>query len=284
VPGTSNPAAGSTSFGGVARNVAENLAVLLAGTGVTVELISAIGDDAGGAALLAHLGRAGVGVQHVRVHAGRTTAQYVAVLEPGGELVIGAAAMAVLDQVDVAAIDAAWPQAVGPAADELQADWLFCDCNLTAEVLEHVLARARRTGTPVAVDAVSTLKVVRLPADLRGLALLSCNRDEARAWLARHGFDPIGDDVQLARRLQAAGAAAVLLTRGSAGLIALSGDRLTRIPAVPATPVDVTGAGDALIAATLAALIGGAELAVAARAGAERAARTIESPESVVPG
>jgi pseudouridine kinase len=279
VPGTSNPAAASTSFGGVARNVAENLAILLAGTPVAVDLVSVVGDDEGGAALLAHLRQVGVGVRHVRVEPGVTTAQYVAVLEPGGELVIGAAAMAVLDQIGADAIDAAWPADVGPAAG-----WLFCDCNLSAAVLEHVLNRACLLGTPVAVDAVSTLKVVRLPADLRGLALLSCNLDEARAWLARHGLDPIEDDIQLARRLQAAGAGAVLLTRGAAGLIAVTGNTLIEVPAATAIPVDVTGAGDALIAAALAALLEGADLVAAARSGAERAARTIESAHSVLPG
>lgn len=272
MPGTSNPAVASTSFGGVARNVAENLAGLLASADAAVELVSVVGDDAAGMALLAQLRRCGVDVRWVRVQPGAATAQYLAVLEPEGELVIGAAAMAVLDLVDAAAIDAAWPP-VG---------WLFCDCNLGAEVLEHVLNRARRAGdTLVAVDAVSTRKVVRLPADLRGLALLSCNLDEARAWLARHEFDPIQDDVALAQRLRAAGAGAVLLTRGAAGLIVVQ-DSVDVIPAGPARPVDVTGAGDALIAATLASLLGGAGLAVAARAGAERAARTIESPFSVL--
>lgn len=272
VPGTSNPGSASTSFGGVARNVAEGLAGLLAGTGLRVDLVSAVGDDVAGAALLAHLRECGIGVGHVQVRPDEATAQYVALLEPGGDLTIGAAAMSVLDRIDVAAVDAAWP-----------AGWLFCDGNLSAKVLEHIVGRARESGTAVAVDAVSALKVTRLPADLRGLTLLSCNRDEARAWLAHHRLDPIGDDVELARRLQAAGAAAVLLTRGAAGLIAVEGDSVHEILAVPATPVDVTGAGDALIAGTLAALITGASLPDAARAGAERAARTVESEHSVLP-
>jgi pseudouridine kinase len=292
VAGTSNPAEVSTSAGGVARNVAENLAGLLTGpgtgpgVGVGVEVVSAIGDDDAGAMLLAGLSRRGIGVRHIRVWPGDATAQYVAVLEPGGDLTIGAAAMAVLDRIDVAALDAAWP-------DD---GWLFCDGNLPADVLAHVLTRARGgsgakggSGAMVVIDAVSTRKVTRLPADLRGLALLCCNRDEARAWLAHHGRDRCDspslmvDDVSLARRVQAAGAAAVLLTRGSAGLVVVEGESVTEIPAVAAVPVDVTGAGDALIAGTLAALIAGAGLPAAARAGAERAARTVESRHSVLP-
>ena len=279
VGATSNPGSASTSFGGVARNVAEGLAGLLAGSGVPVDLVSAVGDDPVGVALLADLRRCGIGAEQVQVLPGEATAQYVAVLEPEGDLTIGAAAMGVLDRIDVAALDAAWPEG----------GRLFCDGNLSAKVLEHILVRAREGTTPVCFDAVSTHKVVRLPADLRGLGLLCCNTDEARAWLAHHGLAGglIEDDVMLACRLQAAGAAAVLLTRGEAGLIVVEagvdGVRVEEIPAVPAVPVDVTGAGDALIAGTLAALIRGAALPDAARAGAERAARTVESPHSVLP-
>ena len=269
VVGTSNPGTASTSLGGVARNVAENLSVL----GISVGLLSAIGDDAPGSVLLAELRSRGIGTDHVAVLRGQATAQYVALLEPDGELTMGAAAMAVLDLITVQHLIAAWPSE----------GWVFCDGNLSSAVLSEALSRGRSYGTSVAFDAVSTHKVVRLPRDLTGLALLSCNRDEARAWLAHHGRTVPGDDPALASALLAAGAGAVLLTRGAHGLVVAGPDLLTELPAVPASPVDVTGAGDALIGGTLAALIQGADLVSAAKAGAERAARTVESELSVLP-
>lgn len=268
VVGTSNPGSGVSSLGGVARNVAENLAVL----GLRVGLLSAIGDDAPGLALLAALGERGISAEHVAVVPGEGTAQYVALLEPDGGLAMGAAAMAVLDRITVRQLVAAWPSQ----------GWVFCDGNLSAEVLTEALNRGRR-GVPVAFDAVSTHKVVRLPRDLSGLSLLSCNQDEARAWFAHHGLPVAGNDRELARGLLNAGAQQVLLTRGAAGLVVGDERGLTELPAVPATPIDVTGAGDALISGTLAALIQGADLVEAARAGAERAARTVESDLSVLP-
>jgi pseudouridine kinase len=283
VAGTSNPAGVSTSSGGVARNVAENLAGLLTGHDVQVELVSAIGDDDAGATLLAHLSRRGVDVRSVRVRPGEATAQYVAVLEPGGDLTIGIAAMDVLERVDVEALDRAW---LSDPSD----GWLFCDTNLSAPVLGHAVRRARAEGTRLAVDAVSTLKVVRLPPDLTGISLLSCNRDEARAWLAEHGRPAGGSDLDLAARLQAAGAGAVLLTRGAEGVVVADGDGVQELPAAPATVLDVTGAGDALVAGTLAALViadrpdppNRPELLAAVRSGIQRAARTVASPDSVL--
>jgi pseudouridine kinase len=206
---------------------------------------------------------------------GASTAQYVAVLDPDGGLVIGVADMAVLDAVQPADVDAAWPTG--------SASWVVADCNLAPATLARVLQRGRQTGIPVAVDAVSTPKVARLPADLTGVTVLFCNHDEARALLLAHGRAATGDDAQLALRLRDAGADAVVLTRGPSGVVIAGPDGASTVPAAPAAVVDVTGAGDALVAGTVAALVRGRALADAVRVGTLVAARTVESERSVVP-
>ncbi len=273
VPATSNPARGAMAAGGVARNVAENLARL----GVGVALVSRVGDDEAGRSLRAQLVALGVDVSRVGVVPGASTAQYVAVLDPGGDLVIGAADMAVLDAVPAADVDAGWPE-VG---------LVLADCNLPAPVLAHVLARGRDDGVAggveVAVDAVSAPKVARLPTDLSGVGVLFCNRDEARALLVRCGRDAGGHDAALARQLRLAGARRVVLTRAAAGVLLADAAGERELPAVPARPVDVTGAGDALVAGTLAGLLAGRHLDDAARLGILVAALTVESEHSVRP-
>ena len=272
VPGTSNPARGSTAAGGVARNVAENLALL----GQPVALVAAVGDDDAGARLRGRLASLGVDVTAVRVAPGTPTAEYTAVLDPRGQLVLGVADMAVLDLVSVPDVDAAWPER----------GWVFADCNLAPEVLAHVLRRGLdEAQVRVAVDAVSTPKVTRLPADLTGLDLLFCNQDEARAVLAAGpvpgGARPV--DAALARGLRAAGAGRVVLTRGAQGVL-LADDRGEReIAAVPARVVDVTGAGDALVAGTLSGLLDGQVLDGAVALGTLVAALTVASGHSVRP-
>ncbi len=59
---------------------------------------------------------------------------------------------------------------------------------------------------------------------------------------------------------------------------------ISRMAAVPARVVDVTGAGDALIAATLAWRLEGASLVASARMGTLAAALTIEQEGSTHPG
>jgi len=76
VPGTSAPGTVRLSIGGVARNVAENLARL----GVHATLLSAVGDDPMGRFLLDATAHAGVNVEHVLVRRGQRSGAYIAVL------------------------------------------------------------------------------------------------------------------------------------------------------------------------------------------------------------
>ena len=267
-PGTSNPATAVLADGGVARNVAENLARL----GIAVRLVSAVGDDEGGRGLLAGLADAGVDTSAVAVVPGEGTAEYVAVLTPDGDLELGVAAMAVLGRIGTAQVDAAWPPS----------GWVFADTNIGPDVLRHVLDRARAAGggVRVAVDAVSVPKAGRLPPRLDGVDLLFCNADEARALLAR--ADARQDDpAELAGALVAAGAAAVVLTRGAQGAVLAQGGHVLAVPAVPAHVVDVTGAGDALVAGTLAGLATGLPPAAAVGRGTLVAALTVAARRTV---
>ena len=268
IAGTSNPADGSFGFGGVARNVAENLSRL----GVPAALVTRVGDDEAGRALLRRLRAAGIETVGVLAEAEDATADYVAVLTPEGELALGLAAMAIFDRLT--------PEALDRHADLLAAaDWVFADCNLPAESI-LALARRRWGGAyRFAVDAVSVAKAARLPADLAGLDLLFVNRDEAAAVLARHGRGET-EPSAMAAGLRSLGADAAVVTLGADGAVAAEAAGIARVPAEAATVVDVTGAGDALIAATLAARASGEPLAKALRRGCAAAAGAVATPSA----
>jgi len=251
--GTSNPAVLRTGFGGVARNVAENLARL------------------GGRALRDDCASHGIDVQGVMLSAAHPTAEYVAIIDPRSDLVIGASAASAIDALSVAQLGAAFDE-------DARTAWTFADCNLPGPVIAAFLEDRRAGGPPLALDAVSTAKVQRLPRDIRGLDLLFLNEDEARALLGREAK---GDVLKLARAVRARGVEAVVLTRGSRGIVVVDANGTAEIPVPSATPVDVTGAGDALIAGTLFGLLAGERLADAVGTGTLVARLTIESPAAV---
>jgi pseudouridine kinase len=263
---TSNPSHVRAGFGGVARNVAENLARL----GVPVALATQVGDDEAGRSLIAGCSAVGIDVRGVRVSATAPTGEYIAVIDAQSELVIGAS--------ETAAIDALTVETLAPAfADDGRTAWTFADCNLPAPVLGALIAHRRADGHRLAIDAVSIAKVQRLPRDLRGIDVLFLNADEARTALA----DEEAEIEELARALRLRGAAAVVLTRGALGAHVAFANGVADVPVPPSVPVDVTGAGDALIAGTLFGLLDGEALPAAVATGTLVAAMTIEAPTTV---
>ncbi|NBJ13385.1 carbohydrate kinase family protein [Microvirga arsenatis] len=266
-PGTSNPVTSERSFGGVARNVAETLARL----GLKVSLASVLGSDDNGRALLEDLERLGIDTKPMTVCDDHATAEYVAVLQPDGELALGLANMAILDRLT--------PALLRGILSDAGSAWLFADCNLPSETLHALVAFARQHSVMLALDAVSTPKVMRLPRDLTGVGTLFLNLDEARAFM----IQPEAAAEDAAGALLACGAERVVLTLGADGLLAADPRGIERIAAVSARIVDATGAGDSLIATTLAALGKGCSLPDAARLGTAAAALTVESPASVRP-
>jgi pseudouridine kinase len=262
---TSNPAELRAGFGGVARNVAENLARL----GVAVTLATQVGDDAGGRALRDDCAAHGIDVRHVLLSSVHPTSEYAAIIDPQSELVIGASATAAIDALTVAMLAAAFGE---------DAAWTFADCNLPAPVLAAVIERSRGGNRALAIDAVSIAKAARLPHDLHGIGLLFVNEDEARALLGGAAGASAGD---VANGLRERGAAAVVLTRGAGDVLVAAAGGIAEIPVPRATPVDVTGAGDALIAGTLFGLLNGEPLAEAVGTGTLVALLTIQSPATV---
>ena len=95
LPGDSTPGRVTTTAGGVARNIAENLARL----GLNAHLISAVGVDVQGQFLLDHTRRVGVDVSKCSIFPGQATGSYLSLNQPDGALMAAVADMAVLDSL-----------------------------------------------------------------------------------------------------------------------------------------------------------------------------------------
>lgn len=259
VAATSNPGNVSTTFGGVARNVAENLARL----GCRVSMISRVGDDDAGRAVVAHLASLGVDTSMIAA-APRPTASYTAILDPEGELVIGLADMDLYDEIAPPLLDAARLRAH---------DLCFADTNLPAGTLSWLAEQAA-----MAVDAVSIPKSRKLRGLLPKIRILFATQAQA-AEIAQ--CEPFANALEAARALHGLGASSGVVTAGAAGIAVWTGSDACAMEILPACPKDVTGAGDALIAGTLFGVASGLELADAARLGLAAAAITVESRASV---
>ncbi|MEV5728815.1 carbohydrate kinase family protein [Streptomyces pharetrae] len=137
------------------------------------------------------------------------------------------------------------------------------------------LAAARARGVPVSLDPASAGFLEELGAGrfltlVAGVEVLLPSRDEACLLTGRS--DAAAAAAELSRSIPL-----VVVKQGADGaLVARSGAVTAHVPAVPTTPRDTTGAGDAFTGAFLAALVGGADPEAAARAGCAAGARAVE--------
>ncbi len=269
--GTSNPASAEFAFGGVARNVAEDLARL----GCRVALATTVGTDAVGRDLVDATTAAGVDTRYVRIAADAPTSRYVALHADDGEFLIGVNSMALIDGISVAEL-------AGLPYDE--ARWIFADTNLSPEALGSIVERRRAGGAfRLAIDAVAVPKVERLPTRLDGVDVLFANADEANAILDRDEPGTPDGAAALARGLRSRGASAVSVSIGRDGVVVATASGAWHVGIVPVGLVNTSGAGDARIAGTLHGLLAGAPLQLAARDGSLAAALTAESPSAIDP-
>jgi pseudouridine kinase len=271
--GTSNPARQDESFGGVARNIAENLARL----GAPVSLTTAIGDDSSGRALLAHAEAAGIDTRGTLELEKTCSGTYTAVLDDGGEMMLALADMALYERITPDFLANRQPRRA-PAA------LTVADLNLPRETLAMLLEESRHEATPLVIVAVSQPKMARLPEDLRGLRLLILNRGELETRVGAQ-LQSAADFAAACARVREQGAQDVIVTRGAAGVLFTRADgQLGQLPAPDADIVDVTGAGDAFAAAVCWSLFHGSEdLELACRRGLKLSAMTLGCEETVCP-
>jgi pseudouridine kinase len=263
VPGSSNPVASDLSAGGVARNVAQRLAVL----GIPVSLHSIVGDDAGGRLVIEQSARAGINCAHINVMSSVSTAEYIAVLTETGDLSIGLVDAAVFER-----LDAGW--VLDALTDAEAGDWVVVETNLTADGVTMAIVQSFRRGLRLAIDAVSVTKSARIPVDLRGVEVLMCNTDEAAA-MTKSVPGPT-TVAAMASELVRRGAKTVVVTSVDGATVATPNSVDHVAAPVHVRPVvDVTGAGDAAFAATLISLRRGDPAVVAAAHGQEAAATVI---------
>ena len=263
VPATSNPGHTRISPGGVGRNIAACLGLL----GAPVRLVSAVGDDAFGDEALRVTAACGADVGAVRRVPG-ATGTYTAVLDDRGELVAAVSDMAIVDALELDTVHLT------------DAALVVVDGNLAHDQAARVVGAAADAGVPVAFEPVSVAKAARLADLVRDLFLVTPNADEIAALTGR----PVADWRASVGDLHARGVEHVWLRHGAEGSWMCSRDAdPVHLPAVAATVVDVTGAGDAMLAAWVAAWLGGADPVAAARDGHLAAAATIESPHTVRP-
>ncbi len=270
----SNPAGIRVSFGGVARNVAENLARL----GQPVRLISAVGSDPVGHNLLTHTASAGVDVSACLELDNAATSSYLAVIQEDIGRIMA------LD--DMRVLSAITPAYLRQQAALFQgAAMVFVDANLQPAALKTVFSLARRAGAPVCADTTSTALAGRLAPHLEEIYLLTANGTEASV------INPDTPEItgrftalQAVRQLVNRGVEIAIIPLAHFGVCYATSEISGHVPAVRTKVVDPTGAGDALTATVIFGRVNEMSIDEALRLGVTAASLILKYPGTVFPG
>lgn len=271
VKGDSNPGKVEMAYGGVGRNISENLGRM----GQSIRFVSVAGKDSYGLGGLELLKQAGVDTSAIRLLEDESTAIYLSILDNLGDMELAICNMDILERISPEFIDEATDQVLGSRMVGL-------DGNLTAETMDY--ATRKLEGIPLFLDPVSAAKAVRAKDIVGRFHTIKPNRIEAEILSGL----TIRTDADLERTGEwflRQGVKRVFISLGSGGVFYMEdGDGGVDSGIIAPKKVSITsatGAGDAFSAAILRGYVLGQNARTTAQYGMAAASIAMESKTAV---
>lgn len=238
-PNDSNPGKVSISFGGVARNIAQNLTNIEC----PVRLITVFGDDVLGHQCAQDCKDRDMDISHSIFLDNIGSSTYLAIANKDGDMSVAIADMDILKHLT--------QDAVTPFLESIDDnDVLVVDTNLEFDMIEYITSHSTCI---MACDPISTTKTAKIIPFLSRLTVFKPNRLEAEVCC---GF-AITDDESLMKaldHLRKSGIRDVIITLGVRGGAIACDEGTFRYHHKDVPVVSATGAGDAFLGAYIAYL------------------------------
>lgn len=233
-PYNSTPGRVKMSFGGVCRNIAENLARVQ----VNTRFISVIGDDEKGRSMIEHSVLHGYDMSDSLIIKGSGTPTYLAILNEMGEMVSAIADMKALDQMTTDFIDS--------KADIIKgAEYLFLDAD-SPDNLAYIL-KTFEGQTKFILDPVSAEKAISIKHLLPYFHTIKPNRYEAEV-MSGIEIHTNEDLIKAGQYFLDLGVDRVFISLDCEGIFYIDAREAYKITAVDVNVCNVTGAGDSFVA------------------------------------
>lgn len=271
--GASSPASIRHSFGGVARNIAENLARL----GHKVSLLAVVGEDQTGDHMLTQLSDTGVDIQPILRTAAYPTASYMGLLSSTGELKYAVDDMRIMDQLSSDYLR---------QHEELfkKASLVFMDANLSKKSLRTAISLAHRAKVPICADPAASSLAERMRSFITRFDLITPNCAEASVLSGMH-IDPSNRQTALAaaKNFVSQGVSIAIISMAQFGVCYATSETSGHVPSILSDVIDPTGVGDAMTAAVIFALLNDISVDDAVRLGVSAASLTLRHNGTVMP-
>lgn len=230
----SNPGVVNKTFGGVARNIAENISKM----GLDAKLITLVGGDSHGKDLMDYCRKKGIDTSYSLMLERESTSTYISILDEEGDMAVAISHMDIMSKMDIPFIKKRTSVIKGA---------LLCivDTNIPLETLEYLLKNFKETE--FIADTVSLEKSKKLKNLLPYIDTLKPNKIEAEA-LSGINISTKEDAKNAAEIIIRRGVKNIFLSLGKEGVYYSNGSEngFIRPPEINITTA--TGAGDAFLA------------------------------------
>ncbi|MDY5649550.1 MAG: carbohydrate kinase family protein [Candidatus Enterosoma sp.] len=251
------------TFGGVGRNIVENLAILED----DVSFITFLGNDSFGKELRKDL--ESINVKIYSPNKKERTSSYLAVLDSNGDMDVAICDTEIIDKSTVEDIE---------PFDDVISEFtsIVLDANINDKIIDHIFKEY--SDKKILVEAVSANKVKRYEKYLDKIYLFKSNVLEAKHLLNLYDAEPM----LLAKRLMERGVKNVVITDGGKPVIIGENNEVVFVTPKPIEKIiSASGAGDSLFAGLIHGLINGASLVESVAFGIKVSQMTLMVEESV---
>ncbi len=234
IPLNSNPGCVKMSYGGVCRNIAENMARV----GLNTKFISILGNDETGRGMLEHSRKMGYDMEDSLITQNGGTPTYMAILNESGEMVSAVVDMKSINELSYEFID--------EKAEIIEnAEYVIVDTD-NPDKLEYLLKHYHKK-TKFILDPVSAVKANDVKHLIKYFHTIKPNRYEAEQ-LANIALKDDKALIEAAAIFHAEGVENVFISLDAEGIFYSDGYRRGKVKANSAVVTNVTGAGDAFLA------------------------------------
>ena len=265
----SNPGRIEMSFGGVGRNIVENVAR----AGGSAAMISVVGEDHMGQGAVRHLEELGVDVRGIETIPGKNSSMYLSVLNHGHDMELAISDMDILDELSIEKI-------LGHEEVLCDAEVVCLDANLRAELLEAAAEALASRGIKLFFDPVSAHKAGRAKNCIGRFHTVKPNRIEAEE-LSGIRIESEEDLSRAARWFMDQGVKQVFITLNKDGVYYCNEEKEGVIRPGAVNLVSATGAGDSFSAMILLGMAEKRDIEETARMGMAASSLAMESRAAV---
>ncbi|MDD6467718.1 MAG: carbohydrate kinase family protein [Erysipelotrichaceae bacterium] len=222
----------SYSFGGVARNIAENLALLKD----EVVFVSAMGNDPFGKDMYQYCQSLGMDLTYC-VQANQTSSMYLAIMDEKNDMALAINDMRILKHIDQSLLETVFSK-IRPD------DILIMDTNLDKEIITYLLDHC---PCPIYLDPISTTKAKKICPYLDQIHMMKPNRMEAEI-ISGIYLDSKENYKKALQYFLDQGVEEIIISLGKDGVIAADRNQQFWMKHAFVPMKNATGAGDSFLA------------------------------------